>query len=172
MHLIDPSAGKPIPGLKLPNDFYWMVTTPAPLAGMRLPQPNWPWTEIEKAGFTRVVSLHPAKYEPTPLVQLRDVNLEDLVHGGPPANADAEIKNIDKVVTAILDELHSKQGVVVHCWGGRGRTGTVIGCVLRNLGFAADEIVSFLDHVHKSRGKPGWPESPWQSALVRDWPNR
>jgi protein-tyrosine phosphatase len=58
---------------------------------------------------------------------------------------------------------------VVHCVGGRGRTGTVLGCVLRELGHSPGEVVDFLDRVHKARGKAGWPESPWQGQLVRDW---
>ncbi len=48
---------------------------------------------------------------------------------------------------------------MVHCHGGTGRTGTVLGCVLRELGVQAAEVIDFLDRVHKARGKPGWPES-------------
>jgi hypothetical protein len=30
-------------------------------------------------------------------------------------------------------------------------------------------VVSFLDRVHKARGKSGWPESKWQADLVEHW---
>jgi hypothetical protein len=41
--------------------------------------------------------------------------------------------------------------------------------VLRELGFDSIQAVGFLDRVHKGRGKPGWPESTWQSSLVQRW---
>jgi len=172
MSLIDPSYGKPVPGLRIPNDLYWAITAPAPLAGMRCPQGSWPWTEIAKAGLTRVVSLHPGTYDPTPLFRLCTIELEDLAHGRPPQDQDAEIGKIREAVSMIVGTLHSKQGVVVHCDGGRGRTGTVLGCVLREMSYAADDVIDWLDRVHKARGKPGWPESAWQSKLVRCWPTQ
>lgn len=169
MPLINPSDGGSIRGLNVPHDLYWVLKKPAPLAGMRFPEGNWPWAAIRQAGFTRVVSLHRGEYDPTPLFAPCPVELEDLAHGGPPVDANAEIEKIRKAVSAIVHALRSEIGVVVHCKGGRGRTGTVLGCVLRELGFAADEIVGFLKQVHEARGKPGWPESCWQSRLVQDW---
>ena len=53
-------------------------------------------------------------------------------------------------------------GVVVHCVGGTGRTGTVVACALRLLGRSADEAVATVQ-AHR----PKWPESPWQEQLVR-----
>jgi len=39
--------------------------------------------------------------------------------------------------------------------------------VLKSLGFAVDEVVARLRTLSEARGKrPGWPESPWQRALV------
>jgi len=45
----------------------------------------------------------------------------------------------------------------------------MIGCVLRELGFPTDEVLGFLDKLHKARGKPGWPESPWQRWPIETW---
>ncbi len=45
--------------------------------------------------------------------------------------------------------------------GGIGRTGTVLGCVLRDLGFCADEVVNYLDKINRLRGVRGWPEVKW-----------
>jgi protein-tyrosine phosphatase len=63
--------------------------------------------------------------------------------------------------------MEAGKGIVVHCVGGIGRTGTVIGCVLRDLGFSADEVIDYLDRINKSRGFRGWPETEWQAEMVR-----
>ncbi len=47
-------------------------------------------------------------------------------------------------------------GVIVHCVGGTGRTGTVLGCVLRELGKSANEIIDCLDTIDKARDRKGW----------------
>ncbi len=169
MKLILPSQAQPIPGVSIPRDFFWVLTEPAPLAGMRKPWPGFPWPKIYEAGFSYVVSLHPRGCDVTPLTVLFDEPLQDLADGGYPDDPDGEETRIRKVVSRIGDALRSGRGVVVHCLGGRGRTGTVLGCVLRELGFRGQTIIDFLDRLHRERGKPGWPESPWQSALVRDW---
>jgi len=95
--------------------------------------------------------------------------LEDLVAGGLPRDEVKERARIERAVSAVLAAWRGGRGVVVHCLGGRGRTGTVVGCALREMGFAPGEIIRFLDRVHRVRGKPGWPESPRQSALVQRW---
>ena len=89
--------------------------------------------------------------------------------GGPPEDEEDERKRIARAVEVTVQMLQARKGVVVHCVGGRGRTGTVLGCALREMGLASNDVVTFLDHTHKIRGKPGWPESPWQAALVRGW---
>jgi len=58
----------------------------------------------------------------------------------------------------------------VHCWGGRGRTGTVVGVYLLRCGLATPE--NFLDVLAGLRaGAPGpSPETREQIAFVRSWP--
>jgi len=167
--LIAPNEGPPIVGLRIPEDLYWVLRSPAPLAGMRLPRGAWPWSAIHAHGFSDLVSLHPSNYSPEPLTTVFAEHLEDLVHGGPPRDPDHEVSLIRKAVRATVQSLRSGRGVVVHCWGGRGRTGTVLGCVLRELGQEGDVAVGYLHRVHVARGKAGWPESPWQGDLVRRW---
>lgn len=59
----------------------------------------------------------------------------------------------------------------VHCWGGVGRTGTVVGCRLVEQGMTGDEAI---DHIAALRvglenaDKPS-PENPLQCSFVRDW---
>lgn len=170
MKLVEPGDGRPISGVEVPKDLYWVLAAPTPLAGMIFPRgAAFPWSSLETAGFSAVVSLHPGSYDPSPLRSVFAERLQDLVSGGPPTSEGNEKARIKSAVTATVAAWRSGRGVVVHCVGGRGRTGTVLGCVLRELGFSEAETISFLDRVHKARGKPGWPESPWQSQLVRGW---
>ena len=76
----------------------------------------------------------------------------------------------------ILDEIdRSIAGnlpVYVHCWGGKGRTGTVVGCYLARHGIATDwDALRRIKSLR--RGVPDWransPQSPEQFDMVRSW---
>lgn len=80
-------------------------------------------------------------------------------------------------MAAILDQIDQavEQGhtVYVHCWGGVGRTGTVVGCHLVRRGMSGDqalaEIARHWRTVHKRSRHPRSPETPEQAAYVRLW---
>jgi hypothetical protein len=169
MPLIDPQQAPAISGVASPSELYWVLQVPAPLAGMRYPRWDFPWKNVADTGFHFIVSLHPGDYDPSPLERLSAVQLEDLAHGGNPVDPAREKRLIRTVVDAVVRALQAGRGVILHCVGGRGRSGTVIGCVLRTLGYRTEEIISYLDRTHKARGKMGWPESPWQADLIRQW---
>ena len=60
----------------------------------------------------------------------------------------------------------------VHCWGGRGRTGTVIGCWLARHGIAhGDGVIARLAELtaHERAYFPRIPEAPEQREFVRNW---
>ena len=155
MTLIEVHQGVRIPEVEVPKELYWVLIAPSPLAGMKHPRSSFPWSNLKAAGFSHVVSLNPGSYNPAPLTMAFCEHLEDLVSGGPPRNEAQEREKIKNAVSATLRILRSGEGVVVHCVGGRGRTGTVLGCTLRELGFEAQEAIAFLDRVHRARGKPG-----------------
>ena len=158
-----------IHGILSPKELYKVLSSPAPLFGMRYPNNHFPWTALASEGVFWIVALHPGDYDPSPLGVLNNEKLEDLVHGGPPRDPVHETALIRQIVLSIVRVLQAGQGVVIHCWGGRGRTGTVIGCVLRELGHEPDPVLAYLDRLHKARGKPGWPESSWQGNLIKAW---
>ncbi len=169
-YLNDPSRMPKIEGIQVPYDFYWVLDTPGPLAGMRKPSDHTPWSNISKAGFAYVINLRSQcrEYDPSPLKVAYSEALQDLCSGHPPSDPALEERLVKKAVAVIVPLITDGQGVVLHCMGGRGRTGTVLGCVLRKLGYAAEDVIGNLDSLHKSRGKvDGWPESNWQANLVR-----
>jgi len=163
--------GPKITGIDIPRRFYWVLKPPAaPLAGMPYPINSTPWANIWQAGFRHVVNLYEStpKYDPAPLSILYSAELRDLVDGGQPHDPQHEEDLIRKAVKDIAKKLSFGEGVVIHCWGGRGRTGTVIGCLLRTLGFTSADIISYLNELHIAREKSeGWPESSWQAQLVQ-----
>ncbi len=72
-----------------------------------------------------------------------------------------------------LIDTHLAQGkrVYVHCIGGRGRTGTVVGCFLVNHGRSGQEALSEIEHLR--RDVASWwqpsPESNAQIDFVLNW---
>lgn len=75
------------------------------------------------------------------------------------------------VLAAINSALAAGQIVYVHCWGGVGRTGTVVGCLLRERGLPADAILAELAHLrtHTERACRTAPETAEQRAFVENW---
>ena len=71
----------------------------------------------------------------------------------------------------LLDETRTSGGsAYVHCWGGVGRTGTVVGCWLVRHGLDRGDAVEAMAALRA--GIPGArasPETPAQVALVRSW---
>ncbi len=166
--LVDPVATK-IAGLEVPDEFYPVLASPAALAGMVLPRlPGPDWESLHLAGFRWVLCLcaDVPRYDPAPLAHLAKVELTDLIDGGEPEDPEMEERGIHILGNWVYERLCVGEGVVVHCAGGRGRTGTVIGVVLRKFGFSPEEIVDHLVTIHRARGKPGWPESAWQRGVV------
>ncbi len=155
-------------GLRIPRDFYWVLRSPAPLAGMTYPSWQVPWKRLHRLGFHHVVCLthERPEYDPSPLDIAFSARLEDLIGQRQPQNPSGEARKVTEAAAAVLEGLRAGQGVIVHCAGGTGRTGTVIGVALRHLGMPGAEVVRYLDRLHRERGQDGWPESPWQAGLV------
>lgn len=166
--LVQPADMHRIPGVVIPRDFYWVLRHPAPLAGMSYPSPPPPWSAIAAAGFRHVVCLtdDEVRYDAAPLTIADAVELEDLVHGGPPQDPENEEYRIRQAVGVAATKLSIGEGVLVHCAGGTGRTGTLIGCLLRVLGYPSSQVLTYLHSLNKARGMTAWPGSGWQAELV------
>ena len=62
----------------------------------------------------------------------------------------------------------------VHCWGGVGRTGAVIGCHLVESGLAPEEAIERIAELRRGtdRAHRTSPETPDQRALIESWSPR
>ncbi len=62
----------------------------------------------------------------------------------------------------------------VHCWGGVGRTGTVVGCLLAKSGVADEDIGARLHELRSGTRKADrpCPEADAQRDVIRHWKRR
>lgn len=86
----------------------------------------------------------------------------------PPTRADV-IAALDCIDTALAEG----HGVFLHCWGGVGRTGTVVGCYLVRHGLtgrqAVDQLGQWWHGVPKKHLHPRSPETDEQIQFILDW---
>ena len=82
-------------------------------------------------------------------------------------------EQMSDILDAIDTQLAEGKTVYVHCWGGVGRTGTVVGCWLVRHGStgreALDEVAALWQGVEKIDRQPKSPGQPDQRDYVRNW---
>jgi hypothetical protein len=82
----------------------------------------------------------------------------------------ATMKHILDLIDANLER---SRKIYVHCWGGVGRTGTVVGCYLVRHGLSGDQalrqIADWWMDVPKHIYNPTSPETVEQSEFIRTW---
>ena len=84
-----------------------------------------------------------------------------------------EPQDMIRILDAIDHAMDMGRSVYVHCWGGVGRTGTVVGCWLVRHGSTGDEalkrIAQLWQGVEKVTRIPYSPETCEQREYVRNW---
>lgn len=75
----------------------------------------------------------------------------------------------DAILARIHSELDAGRNVYVHCWGGKGRTSTVIGCLLAESGSSYDDVIAGIAELRSGTRKATYPcpESAAQHDLLR-----
>jgi hypothetical protein len=155
--------------MAMPAELYFLARQPVALAGMAYPS-RVDWSALHDEGLRHVVCLthDAAPYDPSPLT-ITAISLQDLYTGVVPDDPDAELTRIARAAGVVVESIAAGNGVAVHCRGGRGRAGTVLGTALVMMGHEPDDVVAYLDRIHTIRGKGGWPESAWQADAVRSF---
>ena len=80
-------------------------------------------------------------------------------------------KRMKKTLDYIDQAINHGGAAYVHCFAGRGRTGTVVGCYLARHGYARGrEILTMIHRLRKHAGD-SWPspENPTQLDFVLSW---
>lgn len=85
-------------------------------------------------------------------------------------------KTMRSIMEAIRDSISRSPAVYIHCWGGIGRTGTVVGCWLRECGLGPDMALARVQHLysgHMAKAKAGKypvaPQTESQRDYIRNW---
>lgn len=90
---------------------------------------------------------------------------------------DMGIPETPQLTNTILNRIDAlvEEGVTpyVHCWGGVGRTGTIVGCWLVRQGFSGDDALKLIAKrwafMAKRNRYPRSPETPAQERYIRTW---
>ncbi|MCW5867765.1 MAG: dual specificity protein phosphatase family protein [Candidatus Eremiobacteraeota bacterium] len=85
-------------------------------------------------------------------------------------------ESMREILDHLQQRLDSGHTVYVHCWGGIGRTGTVIGCHLVEQGMTADQALEHIARrwqtMEKVRRFPRSPQTDAQIEFIRTWAKR
>lgn len=80
-------------------------------------------------------------------------------------------KQMGNVLAEIELALEAGRNIYLHCLGGKGRTGTVIGCYLAEHGYPGEKALKKIEELRKgfpNASNPS-PETDEQRKLVKEW---
>lgn len=118
--------------------------------------------------LTADTHLHPYDAELTEVATARQLDITRVHHPIPDMGV-IDASGYDAIGASIAAGLE-RGGVYAHCWGGVGRTATVVGCWLVDHGFDGDAACAEITRLRASTRKAGAlaPESPEQIQVIHD----
>jgi protein-tyrosine phosphatase len=82
------------------------------------------------------------------------------------------VETMRQILQLIDANLKADKTVYFHCWGGVGRTGTVLGCYLKQFGYASNqnvfELIRYLKRTTSINERDS-PETHEQREFVLNW---
>lgn len=125
---------------------------------------------VAEGGATLVSLLTDGELAPSGIPDLyeraRAHGLEVLRLPIPDVDVPRELAAVHRLVEQIHERVARGQGVVIHCAGGLGRTGTIAGCYLVRCGMSPDDALRMLVRVRQS---DECPQTAAQRAFIRDF---
>jgi len=89
---------------------------------------------------------------------------------------DVSIPRSAEFTVSVLDEIdrhiETGQKVYIHCWGGVGRTGVIVGCWLVRHGHTGKQALNRLQELWQDCPKSAWkpsPETVQQEQYILNW---
>lgn len=81
-------------------------------------------------------------------------------------------EQMKRILEVLEHSVASKTPTYLHCWGGHGRTSTVIACYLMNRGKSIEATFDAITHWRSGLPKKHHPFEGQQEAFVRTWAQR
>jgi len=82
-----------------------------------------------------------------------------------------EVWHMEAMLGLITSQMEQGHGIYVHCWGGVGRTGTVLGCLAVERGVPRETVLEHLAKLRAGTQRAGRdsPETDEQRRYVLSW---
>ncbi len=139
---------------------------------MGLPGPaymQWDMAALREKGYSVVVSLECERLNTFEIEEAgfehRTICVEDF--------ASPTFEQIDEFVDFVNSKLAAGKKVLVHCFAGRGRTGTMLAAYLIHRGMRSEAAIREVrERAHEAYGSVRGVIEPGQEETLRQWEDR